>query len=639
MHTPREVLKNVFGYDSFRRGQEEIINEMLSGRDVLGVMPTGAGKSVCYQIPAILSGGVSIVISPLISLMKDQVDALRSSGVNAAAINSAMDWNDVRSVLWSARAGKTPLLYIAPERLDGEGFREFLSSLDVSLVVVDEAHCVSQWGHDFRPSYLAIAPAIESLRKRPTIDSLPKRPAIAAFTATATEEVKTDIIRQLAMDSPFVLTTGFDRENLFFQVEHPDDKMSFLLAYVKKFPDMPGIVYCSTRKKTESVCAQLAAGGIRAVRYHAGLDDAERLKNQEDFIYDRATVMVATNAFGMGIDKSNVRYVIHYNMPGSIDSYYQEAGRAGRDGSPSDCILLYGAEDKATITYLINQGEDKNTKETAFRKLRRMIDYCHTSGCLRRHILNYFGEQSPRGECGDCGNCRSVAERKDVTVEAQKIMSCVYRAAEKTGGKKYGPQVIADVLRGQASNASRREQITRFGLDAISTWGIMKDTAARDIMYIIDFLVAEGYLVSGEFGALSFTERSLPFLKNRTRLLMRRHESGQKPKQERVPDKTAAKHGLFSGGILDTLSKAVSGEKRAVFSGELFEVLRKLRRELAASEGVPPYVVFSDKTLQAMCETLPSDEDEMLSIPGVGRMKFEKYGHKFMDSIQEWRER
>ncbi|MDR1132683.1 MAG: DNA helicase RecQ [Synergistaceae bacterium] len=630
MHTPRAILKNVFGYDSFRRGQEEIINEMLSGRDVLGVMPTGAGKSVCYQIPAILSGGVSIVISPLISLMKDQVDALRSNGVNAAAINSAMDWDDVRSVLWSARAGKTPLLYIAPERLEGEGFREFLSSLSVSLVVVDEAHCVSQWGHDFRPSYLAIAPAI---------DSLPKRPAVAAFTATATEEVKTDIIRQLAMDSPFVLTTGFDRENLFFQVEHPADKMSFLLSYAKKFPGMPGIVYCSTRKKTESVCGKLVAHGIRAVRYHAGLDDAERLKNQEDFIFDRATVMVATNAFGMGIDKSNVRYVIHYNMPGSIDSYYQEAGRAGRDGSPSDCILLYGGEDKSTITYLIMQGEDKNTKETAFRKLRQMLDYCHTSGCLRRHILNYFGESVPDGGCGDCGNCRSVAERHDITVEAQKIMSCVYRAAEKTGGKKYGPHVIADILRGHPSNVSRREQVARFGLNAISTWGIMKDTAARDIVYIIDFLAAEGYLMTDEFGALSFTERSFPFLKSKTRLLMRRHESGQKPKQERVPDKAAAKGGFFSGGILETLRKTVTVGKRSAFSGELFEALRRMRREIAASEGVPPYVVFSDKTLQAMCDALPSDEDEMLSVPGVGRMKFEKYGHMFMDAIREWREK
>ena len=628
MHTPRAVLKNVFGYDSFRRGQEEIINEMLSGRDVLGVMPTGAGKSVCYQIPAILSGGISIVISPLISLMKDQVDALRSSGVNAAAINSAMDWDDVRSALWSARAGKTPLLYIAPERLDGEGFREFLSSLDISLVVVDEAHCVSQWGHDFRPSYLAIAPAIGSLRKRP---------AVAAFTATATEEVKTDIIRQLALDAPFVLTTGFDRENLFFQVEHPNDKLSFLLGYAKKFSDMPGIVYCSTRKKTESVCRELVARGVRAVRYHAGLDDAERLKNQEDFIYDRATVMVATNAFGMGIDKSNVRYVIHYNMPGSIDSYYQEAGRAGRDGSPSDCILLYGGEDKSTITYLIMQGEDKDTRETAFRKLRRMLDYCHTSGCLRYHILNYFGERSARGECGACGNCRSVAERHDVTVEAQKIMSCVYRAAEKTGGKKYGPQVIADILRGHCSNASRKEQVARFGLDAISTWGIMKDTAARDITYIIDFLSAEGYLMSDAFGALSFTERSFPFLKNKTRLLMRRHESGQKLKRERATDKTSAKRDFFSGEFTDTLHKTADGEKRTVFSEELFETLRKMRREIAASEGVPPYVVFSDKTLQAMCDALPSDEDEMLSISGVGRAKFEKYGHKFMEAIRKWR--
>jgi ATP-dependent DNA helicase RecQ len=374
---------------------------------------------------------------------------------------------------------------------------------------------------------------------------------------------------------------------------------------------MPGIVYCSTRKAVDTVRGELIRHGVGAVRYHAGLEDSERAKNQDDFIYDRATVMVATNAFGMGIDKSNVRYVIHYNMPGSIDSYYQEAGRAGRDGSPADCILLFGRQDVSTIRFLISKGEGDDTKKSNNRKLKDMIGYCHTSGCLRRHILQYFGETSDRLECGACGNCRSIADRRDVTTDAQKILSCVYRAAERTGGRKYGSVMISDILRGRPGSA-RREQITSLGLDSISTWGIMNGSTQAEIMDAIDFLVAERYLDADEYGALSFTNRSFPFLKSKTRLLMRNYR--EPAKKERPKTKPAF------------------GSKDA----GLFEKLRGLRREIASSKNVPPYVVFSDKTLTAMCETLPSDEEEFLAIAGVGDMKLKEYGTKFLEVIKNW---
>ena len=610
-NTPLDILKRVFGYGSFRRGQEEIINEIVSGRDVLGIMPTGAGKSVCYQIPSIMADGVSIVISPLISLMKDQVDALRQNGVRAAAVNSSMEWEEALRSLRLAKQGKISLLYIAPERLAGEGFRDFMSSADVSLVIVDEAHCVSQWGHDFRPSYLDIAPVVSSL---------PLRPAVAAFTATATPEVREDIIKQLRLNSPFVLTTGFDRENLFFQVESPGDKMEYLMEYIGKFPDMPGIIYCSTRKTVENVRERLAAGGVKAVRYHAGLDDAERLKNQDDFIYDRASAMVATNAFGMGIDKSNVRYVIHYNMPGSIDNYYQEAGRAGRDGAPADCILLFGRQDISTARFLISKGEDEEAKRTALGKLRDMIDYCHTGGCLRRRILDYFGETDGARECGECGNCRSVTDRRDITVEAMKILSCVYRVAGKTGGRSYGAALLSDVLRGRSESGARREQIRALGLDSVSTWGIMRGYSHGDLMDMSDFLVAEGYLRrDAKYGTISFTERSFPFLKSKSRLLMRRHEEHTRKPALNAPQK--------------------AGKTRAAAEtpSDMFEALRKVRREIADAENVPPYIVFSDRTLSAMCEAAPSDENELLSVPGVGGTKLQKYGARFLEAIRKWK--
>jgi ATP-dependent DNA helicase RecQ len=628
MTRPLDALKRVFGYGAFRPGQEEIVETILSGRDVLGIMPTGAGKSICYQIPAIVSDGISVVLSPLISLMKDQVDALRQNGVKAASINSSMEWNDVLDIFRSARRGELTLLYVAPERLEGDGFREFLSSLDLAMIVVDEAHCVTHWGHDFRPSYLNIAP---------TISSLPKRPVVAAFTATATPEVRSDIIRQLALDSPFVKIAGLDRENLFFQVEHPRDKMTFLLDYAKKFPEMPGIVYCSTRRAVEEVCLSLQRNGINAVRYHAGLDDAERLGNQETFIYDRASVMVATNAFGMGIDKSNVRYVVHYNMPGSIDSYYQEAGRAGRDGSPADCILLFGRADISTARFLISKGEDDDVRKAGYRKLQSMVNYCNTENCLRRHILDYFGEfgehdeSDESGGCANCSNCSSVTERADITVEAQKILSCVYRMGERTGGSKFGAPMLTDVLRGKQTTKT-----LSYGFDNISTWGLMKSEGEDSIRGMINFLVAENYLaVSDEYQTLSFTDRTFPFLKSGTRLMMKKRE--EKPDMvEKRRRRTAGQANQISLANSSNVT-AISHVNRPENEG-LFEELRALRRELASSEGVPPYIVFSDKALTAMCDALPGTEGEFLSVPGVGAAKLEKYGDAFLRAISKWRE-
>lgn len=599
-----EVLKKVFGYSSFRKGQQEIIEAVTSGRDALGIMPTGAGKSLCYQIPAILSGGTAIIISPLISLMKDQVDALVQNGVSAASINSAVDWETASDIFREVRQGRVSLLYVAPERLEGGGFAEFLRSIDIGLVVVDEAHCVSQWGHDFRPSYLNIAPVIASL---------PKRPTVAAFTATATPEVRDDIISQLALREPFTLTTGFDRENLFFHVEHPADKNAALIQYVRQFPDVSGIVYASTRKNVESICERLRGHGINAVRYHAGLSDEERRRNQESFIYDRASIMVATNAFGMGIDKSNVRYVIHYNMPSNLDAYYQEAGRAGRDGLPADCILFYGSKDIMTARFFIAQSPEE-TRPAAYRKLQAMVDYCHTNNCLRGYILSYFGESGVPEKCSACGNCTNEIERVDITVEAQKILSCVYRMAQASGGGRYGSVMLVNVLRG-----SKREEVRRLGFDKISTWGLLKEHSAQNVHEMINFLISENYLQmeNSDYPVLSFTERTMPFLRSATPLIMRRTEE-RAQKAERLKKR----------------AKSVE-----IVRSELFEELRALRRAIATEEGVPPYVVFTDKTLSAICDMLPTDEEEFLEVPGVGAAKLERYGEAFIDAVNDWKSR
>ncbi len=601
MGTPHEILKKVFGYDTFRKGQLELIEAAASGRDVIGVMPTGAGKSLCYQIPAIMTGGLAVVVSPLISLMKDQVDALRENGVSAATINSAMDWEEAVGVMRAARLGNIRLLYVAPERLEG-GFGGFLRDASPRLVVVDEAHCVSHWGHDFRPSYLNIAPVI---------DALPERPPVAAFTATATPDVRRDIVAQLGLRDPFSLTTGFDRENLFFHVERPDDKNAAMMRYVGQFPHASGIIYCSTRKTVETVCARLRGSGVQAVRYHAGLSDAERARSQEDFIHDRVQVMVATNAFGMGIDKSNVRYVLHYNMPQNLDAYYQEAGRAGRDGLPSDCLLFYGARDVVTAKFFISQSPAE-TRASANKKLRVMIDYCHTAGCLRSFILNYFGESGVPDKCAACGNCAGGTERAEITTEALKILSCVYRMSEASGGRHYGVSTLVGVLRG-----SRRTEIMELGFDKISTYGLLKGRSALEIREMTDFLIAEGYLeIGSDFPTLSFTRRTMPFIKSPTPLVMRVGEE-ETIKAERIKKRTR--------------------EISASASETLFEELRALRRAIAAKNGVETYGVISDRARAAICEAMPEDEDGFLEIPGVGAAKLERYGEAFLSAVRGWK--
>lgn len=465
-----DVLRKYFGYSSFRKGQEEMVDCLLSGRDVLGIMPTGAGKSICYQVPAIMLRGVTIVVSPLISLMKDQVNALVQQGIKAAYINSSLTDTQYDKVLKNAALEIYKIIYVAPERLDSVGFINLCRRIKISMVAVDESHCVSQWGQDFRPSYLNI---------NKFISVLPNRPIIGAFTATATDEVKKDIINILKLNNPTVVTTGFDRPNLFFSVLRPAKKDNRLIELIKERRDKSGIIYCSTRKKVESVCDLLIKNGFPATRYHAGLSDEERIKNQDDFVYDRKPVMVATNAFGMGIDKSNVSYVIHHNMPKNIESYYQEAGRAGRDGQEADCILLYGAGDVQTCRYFIENTEPNPQltpeQNEMFRhreeeRLKHMIFYCRTSDCLRNYMLRYFGDEA-EDNCGKCSNCLTKFETVDVTIEAQKVLSCIIRT-----GQKFGTAMIVDVLRGKTN-----ERIKYFEFDKQSTFGIMKDSKPTEI--------------------------------------------------------------------------------------------------------------------------------------------------------------
>lgn len=584
------LLRQYFGYGVFREGQEDIIGHLLAGRDVLGIMPTGAGKSICYQIPALLLDGVSIVISPLISLMKDQVDALRQNGIEAAFINSSLSMQELEKTLYSARNGQYKLIYIAPERLEAGGFLELLRDMRVSMVAVDEAHCVSQWGHDFRPSYRRI---------RSMLEGFASRPIVSAFTATATPAVRQDILELLGLQEPFVLTTGYDRANLHFAVDGASEKDRFLLDYVRKNRDASGIIYCLTRKNVEAVCAMLCANGLPAVRYHAGLPDQERVHNQEDFINDKVGVIVATNAFGMGIDKSNVRFVIHYNMPRTVENYYQEAGRAGRDGQKSDCVLLYSAGDVFTNRYLIDHGDPDTDKLPEYQKLQEMVDYCNTDGCLRRYILAYFGDDDAAESCGNCGNCGSELESTDITVEAQKILSCVIRMGERFGGK-----MVIDVLRGSAA-----AKLKSFGFERLSTYGIMKEYPAASVKELVSYLTAQGYLQvqGGEYPTLAVSAKGRLFLKEKQTLTIRRHIAKQQPRRE-----------------------------NAVAHAGLFDKLRLLRREIATELGVPPYIVFSDATLMDMCAQLPLSLEEMAGVSGVGSVKLEQYGAEFLFAVKEY---
>lgn len=595
------VLKDYFGHDSFRDGQEQIVDALLDGRDALCIMPTGAGKSMCYQIPALLFDGVTIVVSPLISLMKDQVGSLVQSGVPAAYINSSLSYPQFLRVLSNVEHGKYKIIYVAPERLLTDGFLDTCKKIKISMVAVDEAHCVSQWGQDFRPSYLKIISFVESLANRPIV---------GAFTATATNDVKEDIKKILRLENPFEITTGFDRPNLFFGVIKSSSKDEKLIDLIRERGDRSGIVYCATRKNVESVCELLCDNGFSAARYHAGLDEYERRKNQEDFVFDRKNIMVATNAFGMGIDKSNVTYVIHYNMPKNIESYYQEAGRAGRDGGEADCILLYSPKDVRLNRFMIenSEGNDELTieeneqiRERDFERLKYMTFYSTTNDCLRGFILRYFGGEK-KAYCGKCSNCLSVHKLVDVTIDAQKIMSCIART-----GQRYGKTVICDVLKG-----SKSEKILKAELNNQSTYGIMKEVTARHIFGTIDFLAEKEYISSdNETEILKLLPKSRDVLFGRERLVMKKVENSEKVVKTHRPE--------------------------VPVNSELLDALKTLRKGIASKKSVPAYVIFTDATLIDMCKKCPETPDEMLEVSGVGRTKLEKFGKQFLEEIAKFR--
>ena len=574
------------------------MNALTHHRDALGVMPTGAGKSMCYQVPALMMPGVAIVISPLISLMADQVAALKSAGVPAAYLNSSLTPRQMELAMQRARQGAYKIIYVAPERLETPSFQTMAQSMPISLLAVDEAHCVSQWGQDFRPVYLRIADFV---------DSLPTRPVMGAFTATATERVRQDIIRLLRLQNPETVTTGFDRPNLYFEVIRPKNRDAALMDILRRKRGESGIVYCATRKAVEQVCDKLIRAGIDATRYHAGLSDEERKENQEKFQYDTCPVMVATNAFGMGIDKSNVSFVIHYNMPKNLESYYQEAGRAGRDGSPAECILLYGPQDVRTNRYLIENSDlnpdlDFETQEKLIQReydrLRKMTYYCTTADCLRAFILKYFGEPAEE-YCGNCSSCAGGSVLVEATVEAQQVLSCVART-----GQRLGISMICDILRG-----SENERVLQMNLQTQSTYGLMREKPIFEIKRIIDALLMQELLIQtdGQYPVLKLTQNARPVLLGEKSFEMRIPVPQEKAKK---PDKAA--------GDADP---------------ELFARLKKLRAALAAKASVPAYVVFTDATLRDMCAKMPADEQELLQVSGVGERKAHRYGKAFLEEI------
>ena len=601
------LLKQYFGHTAFRQGQAELIDAILAGRDTVGIMPTGGGKSLCYQIPALLLPGVTLVISPLISLMKDQVTALKKAGIRAAFLNSSLSPEQIRLVYGNVRKGAYKLLYIAPERLEAEGFSSLARELPISLVAVDEAHCISQWGQDFRPSYLKISDFLALL---------PRRPVVGAFTATATAQVQRDIIRMLRLRDPFCTVTGFDRPNLFFDVQRPKNKTSALLALIRERKGKSGIVYCATRAGVERVCQALCGKGIPATRYHAGLEEAERRTNQDDFQFDRKSVMVATNAFGMGIDKSNVSFVIHYNMPKSLEAYYQEAGRAGRDGEPADCILLYSAGDVKTAKFLIQNGGNENLDEPEqslvrqrdYERLKAMTGYCKTTRCLRGAILDYFGQQ--HGEtCGNCGNCKSSFHAQDITIPAQMILSCVLRIKERLG-YYVGKALIVQTLRG-----SRDQRVLALGLDELSTYGLMNRLPAAQVRAYLDFLESEGYVRTN-------------------------------PLHSTLEPSPAAASVLFHGEQVTmpvrsdpTPKRAEKGRRKkssvpaAAQAEDLLAALKAVRTAIAQEENVPAYIVFSNAALTDMAAKAPRTRAEFLEVSGVGEVKAERYADRFLAAI------
>ena len=593
-----ELLERYYGYESFRPAQEKPIKSILSGRDTLAIMPTGAGKSLCFQIPALIFSGLTIVISPLISLMKDQVDALNEQGVNATFINSTLTPTEARERKELVISGMVKILYVAPERLDTPFFSSLTEQVPIAMVAVDEAHCISQWGHDFRPSYKEIAPFIARL---------PTRPVVSAFTATATPEVRDDIVVLLRLSNPVLHVSGFDRPNLYFGVLQDLDRDEFIVEYCHRHRKDSGIIYAATRKDVERLAKLLQKSGIAAGAYHAGMADNDRADTQDGFIYDRLQVVVATNAFGMGIDKSNVRYVLHYNMPKNIEAYYQEAGRAGRDGEPGECLLLFSPGDIAKQKYLINHSTDNQERqEYNLASLRRMTEYCESSGCLRQFILRYFGE-AKAPECHNCSNCRTEREEMDVTEDAQKVFSCIYRM-----GQRFGVSMVADVLKG-----ANNQRVKQLGFDRLSTYGLFRNFRLHDIRRMIDRFVAGGYLaVSGsEYPVLRLRESAVAVLRGQVRVQV------LLPKK---PSKVRAVQSKEAEKVKDTLPAR---------NIALFEKLRELRKAIAQRDHLPPYMIFSDATLKDMCTRHPRSLQELRRVKGVGDMKLAKYGDEFLSCL------
>lgn len=578
LNKARQILQKFYGYEDFRPGQKKVVESLLNRNDTVAIMPTGAGKSICFQIPALLFEGVTLVISPLISLMKDQVDSLRQLGIAAVYINSSVSKAQLYKDLQDISAGFYKIIYIAPERLTSEYLPDSFKNLNISMVAVDEAHCLSQWGHDFRPSYRNILNFTNSLRIKPII---------SAFTATATPEVKTDIINLLGLKQPNVFVTGFDRPNLYFSVLRGEVKDKFVIDYVKKHQDEAGIIYVGTRKDVDALQVLLEIKGIKAGRYHAGMTDEERNQMQEEFLYDNLSVMVATNAFGMGIDKPNVRYVIHYNMPKNMEAYYQEAGRAGRDGLSGNCILLYSPQDTQLQKFLISKStESEIRQQLEYKRLQSMVDYCHTPQCLRAFILHYFGEFDVEEHCDNCSNCKLEGELIDITIDAQKVLSCVYRMHER-----FGVKMIAEVLKG-----SKSAKVKQFNFERLSTYGLMKERKLKDISDLILRLSAMQYLdiTESQYPVVTLNELSWQVLRG----------------QKKVWQKMVI-------------------VKKAKAKGELFEALRSLRKELATKEKLPPYMIFSDATLTQMATDKPTDLELMKNIRGVGEFKLQNMVRNF----------
>ncbi|RBP18786.1 MULTISPECIES: DNA helicase RecQ [Bacillus] len=580
----QELLASYFGYSSFRRGQDETIKNVLDGKDTVCIMPTGGGKSICYQIPALVFEGTTLVISPLISLMKDQVDTLVQNGISATYINSSISITEANQRIQLAKQGHYKLLYVAPERLDSMEFVDQLIDMKIPMIAIDEAHCISQWGHDFRPSYLHI---------HRILDYLPEKPLVLALTATATPQVREDICNTLGINQENTIMTTFERENLSFSVIKGQDRNAYLADYIRQNQKESGIIYAATRKVVDQLYEDLGKAGVSVSKYHAGMSDHDRNEQQELFLRDEISVMVATSAFGMGIDKSNIRYVIHYQLPKNMESYYQEAGRAGRDGLDSECILLYSSQDVQVQRFLIDQSTGESRFSNELEKLQNMIDYCHTEQCLQSFILQYFGEE-PKEDCGRCGNCTDDRESIDVTRESQMVLSCMIRT-----NQRFGKQMIAQVLTG-----SKNKKVIEFNFHTLPTYGLLSNRSVKEVSEFIEFLISDELIAveHGTYPTLKVTEKGKEVLLGKENVL----------RKERVET------------------------RQIVQDHPLFEVLREVRKEIAQGEGVPPFVIFSDQTLKDMCAKMPQSDSELLTVKGIGEHKLVKYGSHFLQAVQHF---